>query len=109
MRQEVKEFVAAGPLPNDDDDVAQEEFDRRQNMLKRIGEPVSREEAKALMACFPRDGAFGVEWTLLHLIETAVGGVPLPAERPPEGSNEFLLDLWDRADRAKRQQMRKAG
>ncbi|MFI7316760.1 hypothetical protein [Streptomyces venezuelae] len=75
MRPEVQSFVADGPLP--DWDATEEEIDRRERRLAAISRPVTREEAAALATCFGPDDCYGVAWTLLHLIETAPGPVPV--------------------------------
>jgi len=66
--------------------------------VQSITRPVSREEAFALLACFGPDDSYGLAWSLLHLIETAPGGV-LIAEKPAESENEWIRRLWARSHR----------
>ncbi|MEU8790765.1 hypothetical protein [Streptomyces sp. NPDC048643] len=93
MRSEVQAFVADGPLP--DWDAAEEEIDRRVGQLEVIAGPVTREEAKALVACFGPDDCYGVAWTLLHLIET--GPNPVLTTDPGPHGNEWHKRLYARA------------
>ncbi|MER5914298.1 hypothetical protein ABT124_28430 [Streptomyces sp. NPDC001982] len=93
MRPEVQAFVADGPLP--DSDASGEEIDRRVEQLDAIGRPVTREEAKALVACFGPDDCYGVAGTLLHLIET--GPNPVLATDPGPDANEWHQRLYARA------------
>ena len=58
--------------------------------------PVTDDEAALLIRCFGPDDCFGLAWTLLHLIETAPGRLPLKAE-PSPAENEWVRRLWDRA------------
>ena len=74
MRKKVQELTKLGVLPSEDvatDDLLQ----AYKALLKSIKEPVSDEEARALVGLFGRteDSCFGIAWSLLHLIETAPG------------------------------------
>ena len=93
MRPEVQAFVADGPLP--DRDASEEEIDRRVDQLEAIAAPVTREEAKALVACFGPDDCYGVAGTLLHLIET--GPNPVLTGDPGSEANEWHQRLYARA------------
>ncbi|MEU7159170.1 hypothetical protein AB0A98_22430 [Streptomyces chrestomyceticus] len=93
MRTEVLAFVAAGPLP--DWDASEEEIDRRARQLDAIIEPVTGEEARALLGCFGPDDCYGVAGALLHLIET--GPNPVLTENPGPGANEWVQRLYARA------------
>ncbi|MYY81512.1 hypothetical protein GT044_09620 [Streptomyces sp. SID335] len=92
-------FVADGPLP--DWDATEEEIDRRERRLAAISHPVTHEEAAALATCFGPDDCYGLAWTLLHLIETAPGPVPvsqLPGPGPDAGVwAEVLRARWGEA------------
>ncbi|MFK0017682.1 hypothetical protein [Streptomyces sp. NPDC091027] len=96
MRTEVQTFVADGPLP--DWDGTEEEIDRRERQLRVISRPVTREEAAALATCFGPDDCYGVAWVLVHLIETAPGPVPPPADPAPGDGDwsEVLQVRWGR-------------
>ncbi|MFD5620027.1 hypothetical protein [Streptomyces yangpuensis] len=92
MRTEVQIFVADGPLP--DWDSTEDEIDRRCLQLDAITRPVTTQEAHALASCFGPDDCYGVGWTLVHLIETAPG--PLPV-LPRPGAEDPLWDVpWGR-------------
>jgi hypothetical protein len=95
IRPEVRQLVDLGPLPSSDNAEAQS-LDMRAKLIADIPRPVSREEALALMVCFGPDDAFGVAWSLLHLIETALGGVPFEKE-PSVDDNEWVRRLWNRS------------
>ena len=96
IRGEVEEFVALGPLPDENADEAT--LARHQGHLSRIKPPVSDEEAALLIGMFGPDDCNGAAWTLLHLIESAPGGVPLESE-PSASDNEWLRRLWARSHR----------
>lgn len=95
MRPEVQTFVADGPLP--DRDAHESEIERRERQLLAITGPVNREEARALAECFGPDDCYGLAWTLLHLIETGPGPLPVSAVRPtadPEHWDYGLRQRW---------------
>jgi hypothetical protein len=93
MRPEVQAFVTEGPLPGRDTD--EDEIDRRVKQLEAISEPVTAEEAQALTSCFGPDDGYGAAWTLLHLIETGPGPVPV-AQRPGPNAGEWHHTHWSR-------------
>jgi hypothetical protein len=97
IRPEVQRFIDLGPFPASKD-AQEEDIDRRSALLSNIASPVTEEEAAALLSCFGPDEAFGVAWSLLHLIETAPGGAPLTT-KPDDSANEWIRYLWDRAHR----------
>ena len=86
-----------GPFPASHD-ADEHDIDRRGTLLTSITPPVTLEEATALLTCFGPDEAFGLAWTLLHLIETAQIGVLLTRE-PADSDNEWIRRLWDRSHR----------
>lgn len=92
MRPEVKAFVADGPLPGDD--ASEEEIDRRGSQLDAISRPLSVGEAQAMAACFGPTDLYGVAWTLIHLIETAPGPVPV-VTRPDHNAPWWDHVLWN--------------
>jgi hypothetical protein len=96
IRPEVQQLVSLGPFPASAG-AHESDIDRRGAILASIHPPVTNEEAAALMACFGPDDAFGLAWTLVHLIETAPE-LPLDNEPGPE-ANEWLKLLWDSAHR----------
>ena len=72
MRRAVRELLALGPLPSEDE-AEVEQLDRYGELLESISPPVSDDEARALVRIFPPsdESCYGLAWTLLHLIETA--------------------------------------
>jgi hypothetical protein len=77
MRKEVIELGQLGPLPssrsildNPGGDVLVKKY---QELITSIQLPITDDEARALVGIFGPDGCFGLEWPLIHLIETAPG------------------------------------
>jgi hypothetical protein len=97
IRQTVTDFVAAGPLP--DEDASVEAIQHSQDLLERIEAPVSVEEATALLPVFGPDDCYGLAWTLLHLIETAPGAQT--AEYPADSDNPWIQQLRRRVGNAR--------
>lgn len=87
--QEVIDFVAMGPLPRESEDLGFEAIERLAMSLTRIKCPITQEEAKLLATCFGPDSCRGLAWTLVHIIESAKGGVPFQ-----EFSEEFWNNIW---------------
>ena len=96
VRREVEEFVALGPLPDENAD--ESVIAKHQERLEKITKPVSADESVLLIGAFGPDGCYGLAWTLLHLIESAPGGPPLTSEAS-SGDNEWLRLLWVRSHR----------
>jgi hypothetical protein len=96
LRKEVADLVALGRLPSEDDPASA--FEKFEAALKTISRPVTSSEAEQLIQVFPDsdESAYGLAWTLLHLIETA-RVVPLPSSRP---SGHWPRYLWDRSHRS---------
>ena len=95
IREEVREWVALGPLPNvnaDEDEIALHE-----NALRAVHPPLTDEEARLLVRLFGPDECYGLAWSLLHLIESAPSEALLPEEVP--GENEWVRRLRQRAQR----------
>jgi hypothetical protein len=99
IRQAVADFLAAGPLP--DEDQSAEAIQHSQDLLEQIEAPVTDEEAAALAAGFGPDDCYGLAWTLLHLIETAPGAQT--AEYPSESENRWVQLLRRRVENARAQ------
>ncbi len=103
MRDEIRQLLAAGPLPSTKEVMAaprqfEDKFKNFESLTKAISKPVTDEEACALVTLFGPDECFGEAWTLLHLIESAPNW-PLPQCLKNE-SNEWVKLLKDRAVRA---------
>ncbi len=72
MQASVEALVQLGPLPSSGNpDVAK--LEKFQCLLTQIEQPISDDEARALVKLFGPDDCFGMAWTLLHIIETAPG------------------------------------
>lgn len=97
IRQTVADFLAAGPLPDEDQSV--EAIQRSQDLLECIQGPVTDEEAAALLAGFGPDDCYGLAWTLLHLIETAPRAQT--AEYPADSDNPWVQLLRRRVENAR--------
>lgn len=94
MRQEIRDFIALGPLPDEQAD--EERIKQHEDALARITEPVTDEEAKALVASFGPDDSYGLAWSLVHLIETAPNW---PLKEALEGvESEWVRRLRSRAE-----------
>jgi hypothetical protein len=96
VRQVVQDFVKLGPLPASS--APEETIAKHQVQLTRINPPLTDAEAATLVSCFGPDDCYGLAWTLLHLVESAPGGIPVK-EPPPETANEWIKRLWARSHR----------
>ncbi len=98
MQPIVGELVKLGVLPDSlSPDVAK--LQKIQALLAKVEQPVSDDDARALVKLFGSDECFGLAWTLLHLIETAPGW-PL-YETLGESENEWVDRLKQRENRTK--------
>lgn len=52
-------------------------WDDYQEAVETIRKPVTWEEAEILVQCCPTDSMAGIEWTLLHCIESVVSKIAL--------------------------------
>ncbi len=94
MQLVVDELVKLGPLPSSvKPDAAK--LEKFQTLLTQVEPPISNDGARALVKLFGPDDAFGLAWTLLHLIETAPGW-PL-ADVLDQVGNEWIDRLKQRA------------
>lgn len=101
VRSEVQQLVDLGRFPPSGGDVDPDDIDHRAALIRSIKPPLTQEEAAALMTCFGPDEAFGLAWSLVHLIEKTDGGVFIE-NRPPPSENEWMRLLWERAQRGRR-------
>lgn len=70
IRKEVRDLIHLGPMPDDKLEIADGVIEKYEEFLHIISRPISREEAEELVLLFPPNSCFGLDWTLLHLIET---------------------------------------
>ena len=66
----VAELVKFGPLPSSET-ASEAQLDSLQSLLEKIEEPVTDDDARALIQLFGPDECFGLAWELVHKIETA--------------------------------------
>lgn len=99
IRQEIQDFVSAGPLPSED--ASEEELAESQRLFEQISPPVSDEEAQLLATAFGQDDCYGGAWALLHLIETAPGAKTAHYDINIE--NEWVQRLNARVESYRRQ------
>src|SRR6478609_7137409 len=72
MQQAIEALVRLGPFPSHFT-ATPSQVQAIEEQLSQITSPISDEDACALVKLFGPDDCFGMEWTLLHLIETAPG------------------------------------
>jgi hypothetical protein len=97
VRNEVQELRRMGPLPSEQESIENPSslLERYQQLLLSVEKPVTDEEASVLVGVFGTDDAFGLAWTLAHLIETAPSWSAEKHIRNPE--NAWVQRLKDRA------------
>lgn len=97
MRPEIERLVQLGPLPSEP--AASIEYLREaEKLILAVSKPVTNEEARALVTLFgPPDSCYGLAWSVLHLIESALGWPMVDCLENP--NNEWVVSLRDRAVR----------
>jgi hypothetical protein len=73
LSKEIERLLELGRLPNENDDIPDGFLEEYEQLLALIKKPVSREDAAELVKLFPDISCFGLEWTILHLIESCEG------------------------------------
>ena len=72
MQKSIELLKNMGRMPDEStDDLSSERIDQYAALLKQIEPPITLEEAEILVQLFPEYALFGVEWTLLHILEKA--------------------------------------
>lgn len=73
VREPIKQLFALGPLPDeaDDEEYPESFFQQFEALLEEIKAPLNLEEARLLVQLFPSVSCYGLDWALLHLIESA--------------------------------------
>ena len=97
MRPEVIELEKLGPLPSCDSvlrDNLGDQVGRYEQLITRIESPVTDDEAKILVNLFSSDDCFGLDWTLVTLVESAPSW-PIP-ECLENTSNQWIRLLRQR-------------
>ena len=70
MRKEVEQLALMGAMPDETDEPTDVLIDKYADLLGKIVKPVTLDEAHILIKLFPPTALYGIEWTLLHLIES---------------------------------------
>lgn len=93
IRKAVEDLVRAGVLPAEDEAV-EAEIEERQRLIELIDPPISDDEAQALLMVLGVDDCFGLAWSLIHMIETALSA--LIADYSQNADNEWVSLLEER-------------
>jgi len=71
IRNQVLELKKMGRMPDESyDNIDVEIIDKYDELIETIVKPITKEEAEELILLFPEFGLYGVQWGLLHLIES---------------------------------------
>lgn len=71
MRKEVEQLALIGTMPDEADErITAALVDEYADLLGKIVKPITLDEAHILIKLFPPTALYGIEWTLLHLIES---------------------------------------
>ena len=71
MRKEVEQLALMGAMSDEADErITAALVDEYADLLGKIVKPVTLDEAHILIKLFPPTALYGIEWTLLHLIES---------------------------------------
>lgn len=76
MRGEIRQLESMGPLPSSqavEQPGVLEKVQRYTELLSSIEKPITDDEARTLAKLFSPDDCFELDWTLVHLIESAPG------------------------------------
>lgn len=78
MRKEVEQLALMGAMPDETDErITAEQVDEYANLLGKISKPIALDEAHILIKLFPPISLYGVEWILLHLIESVYSEIEI--------------------------------
>lgn len=74
LRDPIPRLLALGPLPSEEG-ASVEDVSARESLVLGIVEPVTDDEARALVALLgeTEDSLYGLKWSLLHAIESSPG------------------------------------
>jgi len=98
IRDDVRRLSALGPMPNSSA-TTPAQVDQYDDLINQIVQPLTDDEARALLGVFGDDDYFGVAWSLLHLIETAPH---VPIDGPPaDDANEWVRRIWRSKENAR--------
>lgn len=96
IQQAVKELISLGTLPSSSNPNV-ELLEKMQKHIASVKQPISDDEAKALINIFGPDECFGLAWSILHLIESAPSWPIWDCLEDSE--NEWIRRLRERAIR----------
>jgi hypothetical protein len=93
MRAKVKHLVDLGRMPPES--ASEEEIQKFDDAIQALPEPLTDDEASALVGVFGDEDTFGMAQTLHNIIETAPGW-PID-DALSNDSNPFVRELKERA------------
>lgn len=64
------ELGLLGPLPGENDSIGDGVLERYEELLGSLKPPFDVKDAGALLALLPPEGCFGLEFKIVHLVET---------------------------------------
>jgi hypothetical protein len=73
VRADIARLGLLGPLPEEDAEIVDGVLEQYDDLLQRLVEPLSASEAEVVAGVFPQSACFGMEWTLVHLLENSEG------------------------------------
>lgn len=77
IQESIEKLNQLGPMPDESHEgVSDKLVDEYANLINSVKKPISLEEAKILIKLFPPISLYGVEWSLLHLIESIYKDIP---------------------------------
>jgi hypothetical protein len=69
MNETYRILEELGPLPDASEAIADGILEKYEELFESIAPPQGIEEAIILAQLFPKSSCFGLEWTILHLLE----------------------------------------
>jgi hypothetical protein len=71
IQEGITKLMLLGRMPDESEDkLSSKQIEEYANLLEKIKTPINIEEGYILIKLFPEHSLFGIEWTLLHLIES---------------------------------------
>ena len=71
IQKEILQLQELGCMPDElDESLTDKQIDSYTKLFHQVESPINFEEAEILVGLFPEHGLYGIEWTLLHLLET---------------------------------------
>ena len=105
MRKEVEQLALMGAMPDEADErITAALVDEYADLLGKIVKPVTLDEAHILIKLFPPTALYGIEWTLLHLIESVYSEIK-SLEYRELNSTEFKKMLVQRLNNSQQKKV----